>query len=1192
MEPYAPPSRPAIKEKVPLQCLACGQAFMADKIALAGWRGTKFKITCRGLSNHLRSSKKNDLCRSFYTRNGISTSGDYSISAQHPSAPSLSQTANLTNGCPLTDTTCSGTDRNISSPVTLDLDDDSPFSNFDSSSNNLTQNALVLHGEKLSQLQPPQQPMAPHQKFTSRTSAIGKQACLPSVLLKCPPHQTLDALFFHQKLLPHIPSSALKYLNGIIPKSDAHHLTISAAIVTEEALLEPDDLLSSEDDDGSVPSSASSEHSIDSQPEQLVADGPIVDHRDAPSDHPILPRVEDCMVSKRRAFAIKQAGQSPPVPQLISELSLLNILTQHKAPMAMFSTIQKWAQESARLGHDHQRTCRTRSHVIQELEDRYDMTSSRFKPTVISYLPDERPTVVYISSFADAVYSLLSDPELTTEDNLSFPDPELPFPRVPNDRRLRTSVVSELHHGAWYKCTHQNVCTEPIDVLCPVIFYMDGVATDANGRLGLIPLSMTLGIYNIATRTRKEAWITIYYHPDDDSEASLHTKETLAIHKVMNLHRGLDAAFAEFRSITEAGGLKWDKLHYGGKDHKVNFKFVFTFIIGDTEMHDKLCGRYNCRGKNVKCLCRHCNCPLSESLNGRYPSTLFESAKLDRQLALNNLDYFQSISHHPIDNAFHKLDFGSNPYNIHLASPGELLHMHQKGMMMRYVEGLKNLILDKSTDSDKVHRRIRESLKRFDTLGLHYGGLMSRSSERDFPRTKFKTSLFSGTKKAAHEQAGVLLDLLLAMLSDRGRQILIHERTIKRCFLHDQIIMCDICLGLEEWMKKTSYSRNELKLVPCAMRYVITNVEATTKRGGMGTLLIKNHLYFHLHDYMTMWGPLRQMNSGPNESHHKTEVKAPSKNTQRRPASFIQQTSNRYTEIRLIRKGCQEVGLSDLQLQANKPPIDYNMNIAVTGARYSIGYFNHVPSMRWESKSHWNRTGIPRAVIELVCTEVLPLLPDSGSTGHAVPCFTEHKRLREDGRCIFRAHPCYRSTEDHPKDVWYDWAYFDVGDVRGTLPCQILSFLDLSLLPPNTRHNYRGFLISDPGQYAVVRKFKKQPSWIRADQDEEDPDAFCTWDTSLVQHGELEDGFFVLDCETITDLACVVPNIPILPWAETRKDTKKRDREERNLEAMVDPIGGYFVVKPKAKWGQWFTTEVIFSMEGEDVDDDDDDDDV
>ena len=41
---------------------------------------------------------------------------------------------------------------------------------------------------------------------------------------------------------------------------------------------------------------------------------------------------------------------------------------------------------------------------------------------------------------------------------------------------------------------------------------------------------------------------------------------------------------------------------------------------------------------------------------------------------------------------------------------------------------------------------------------------------------------------------------------------------------------------------------------------------------------------------------------------------------------------------------------------------------------------------------------------------------------------------------------------------------------------------------------------------------------------------------------------------------------------------------------MVDPIGGYFVVKPKAKWGQWFTTEVIFSMEGEDVDDDDDDD--
>jgi hypothetical protein len=261
---------------------------------------------------------------------------------------------------------------------------------------------------------------------------------------------------------------------------------------------------------------------------------------------------------------------------------------------------------------------------------------------------------------------------------------------------------------------------------------------------------------------------------------------------VQNLHRGLDAAFSKFRQITEAGGLRWENLRYGGKNHNVHFKFVFTFMVGDTEMHDKLCGRYNNRTNKVKCLCHHCNCPLSKTIDPDFDADLFKASKFDRQLATHNLDYFQSISHYPIDNAFHKLDFGNNPYNIHLASPGELLHMHQKGMMFWFVEGLKTLIITRSQDSNKVSRQTKESFKAFDSLGLQYGALLSRSSQRDFPRTKFKNSLFSGTKKAAHEQAGVLLNLLLGMLSDRGRQILLYEQTIRDTYLTDQVTMCEL----------------------------------------------------------------------------------------------------------------------------------------------------------------------------------------------------------------------------------------------------------------------------------------------------------------------------------------------------------------------------------------------------------------
>jgi hypothetical protein len=125
--------------------------------------------------------------------------------------------------------------------------------------------------------------------------------------------------------------------------------------------------------------------------------------------------------------------------------------------------------------------------------------------------------------------------------------------------------------------------------------------------------------------------------------------------------------------------------------------------------------------------------------------------------------------------------------------------MHQKGMMVRFVEGLGNLVVAKKDAGARIFRRVKESLRRFDELGLQYGALLlSRSSERDLPRTKFKNSLFSGTKKAAHKQAGVLLNLLLAMLSNRaGRQLLLYKRTIDGSYITNQITMCELCLGLE-----------------------------------------------------------------------------------------------------------------------------------------------------------------------------------------------------------------------------------------------------------------------------------------------------------------------------------------------------------------------------------------------------------
>ena len=52
---------------------------------------------------------------------------------------------------------------------------------------------------------------------------------------------------------------------------------------------------------------------------------------------------------------------------------------------------------------------------------------------------------------------------------------------------------------------------------------------------------------------------------------------------------------------------------------------------------------------------------------------------------------------------------------------------------------------------------------------------------------KFGKAILVATKKEGHKYAGILIDLLLAIVSDRGREILFYERgMISNCIV-DQV---------------------------------------------------------------------------------------------------------------------------------------------------------------------------------------------------------------------------------------------------------------------------------------------------------------------------------------------------------------------------------------------------------------------
>eukprot|EP00957_Ditylum_brightwellii_P188790 14370570-Ditylum_brightwellii.AAC.1 len=126
-------------------------------------------------------------------------------------------------------------------------------------------------------------------------------------------------------------------------------------------------------------------------------------------------------------------------------------------------------------------------------------------------------------------------------------------------------------------------------------------------------------------------------------------------------------------------------------------KFAIAYVIGDTELHDKMCGKYGSPSAGVNKLCRHCNCstnsiniPSEQTSTRLWLPEDFHSFPYDHPASIK--EQFQKNSSHPIRNVFHQLKIGCNMHNIHLATPGERLHMHQLRAATRALESLELLL--------------------------------------------------------------------------------------------------------------------------------------------------------------------------------------------------------------------------------------------------------------------------------------------------------------------------------------------------------------------------------------------------------------------------------------------------------------------------------------------------------------------
>ena len=166
--------------------------------------------------------------------------------------------------------------------------------------------------------------------------------------------------------------------------------------------------------------------------------------------------------------------------------------------------------------------------------------------------------------------------------------------------------------------------------------------------------------------------------------------------------------------------------------------------------------------------------------------------------------------------------------------------------------------------------------------------------------------------------------------------------------------------------------------------------------------------------------------------------------------------------------------------------------------------------MSWKASRDKERVNHPDKIISFCCQYVIPITSSVVLEG-----FTEHIRIDQwnNTKHIFRAHPSYQSTSGQANGVWYDWAIFELE--KEMIPCQIMCFIIIDTLWTDRKQDVRGYEVDQNGLYAVVRRFKHAPKEFEGNN------------ISFVRYGELEEGFYLLSCNSIYSEVCVVPDYSI-----------------------------------------------------------------
>ena len=701
-------------------------------------------------------------------------------------------------------------------------------------------------------------------------------------------------------------------------------------------------------------------------------------------------------------------------------------------------------------------------------------------------------------SVGGQVISLLKE-ELPFSDlsNLvvNLKDPFLPYEHD-------STKVDELLEGKWYADTTKEIIKDPTkEFNCPITLYMDKTGTDMYQRYPSEPLTMSLGIFRRHLRNQPRFQRILAYIPDIDLSKSSAAKRRDSAKKqskgrsMRNFHKCMKVVTDAIKKADEEGIYTW--LRMGDQVKYMRIRIPVSIIIGDAKSGDQLVGRKGSY-RNANRISRQCTCSSKQADDAKHVCNWVYSSEVNElvDLALSDppkkdkekkaakktaIQQLEMLSTHVASNTFRETNFGYNHQGIHGATPCDLMHAFQLGIV-RYVV---QVVIGYLHDDSKVM---------LDNLvdRLFVG---KRSGEKsEYPRIDFSRGFSNLTMVTADEWPGMLMAMIIAMRTKDGEAIfrtvfgdqdlsvdeqlwVIQETVVNtkdgldptafveeeeddqedyevpngsansgapigspKCSYSDFLELGESLLCFHSWYKRghpfdfSEPEKAQKEITDSIRKMMVLIKEYVPRVQGTHWKLQKFHDLLHVASDMMKYGSPQNWDAGPGESSLKYWSKVPAKTCQKKGyKSFNKQVASRVTERQTMSRAknamCASGLFGNFRFRTNmeiKKPEPTVGPIIPTNA---VPVFNHSSPtfvVNEEEDSDGQTTMWPSRKRKST-VDINPLVYDYFVEN--IPHQPDDEDITLEGVSevkigpkLFRAHPDY-----HSEGEWYEWVWVKYG---------------------------------------------------------------------------------------------------------------------------------------------------------------------